>query len=77
MIAAALGVAGAIMLQPFSAIRVGEFPVVLAAGLVFLGAAILLGVSLVMHTLFAARIHPREWLRRWFAVVRFFLPGKK
>ena len=77
MIAAALGVAGAIMLQPFSGIRVGEFPVVLVTGLVFLGTAILLGISLVMHTLFAARIHPREWLRRWFAVVRFFLPGKK
>jgi len=77
MIAAALGVAGALMLQPFSGIRVGDLPVVLATGLVFVGTAILLGLSLVMHTLFAARIHPREWLRRWFAVVRFFLPGKK
>ncbi|MEC9391465.1 MAG: AarF/UbiB family protein [Myxococcota bacterium] len=77
MIAAALGVAGALLLQPFSAIAVGEFPVMLATGLIFLSTSILLGVSLVMHTLFAARIHPREWVRRWFAVVRFFLPGKK
>ena len=60
-----------------SAIAVGEFPVMLATGLIFLSTSILLGVSLVMHTLFAARIHPREWVRRWFAVVRFFLPGKK
>ena len=36
-----------------------------------------LHVSLVMHTLFAARIHPREWLRRWMAVIRFFLPGAR
>ena len=77
MIAAALGVAGALLLQPFSAIALGEFPVMLATGLIFLSTSILLGVSLVMHTLFAARIHPREWVRRWFAVVRFFLPGKK
>jgi ubiquinone biosynthesis protein len=29
--------------------------------------------GLVMHWLFAARIHPREWRRRFLAVVRFFI----
>jgi hypothetical protein len=47
------------------------------AGMALIGTSIFMGLSLVMHTLFAARIHPREWLRRWFAVLRFFLPGKK
>jgi hypothetical protein len=29
--------------------------------------------GLVMHWLFAARIHPREWYRRLRAVFRFFV----
>lgn len=77
MVAAALCVSGALMLQPYPSIVVAQFPILLGVGLVFLGTSILLGLGLTMHTLFAARIHPREWVRRWFAVLRFFLPGKK
>jgi ubiquinone biosynthesis protein len=77
MIACALGISGALLMQPFSAITVAQVPVMPVAGMVLIGTSIFMGLSLVMHTLFAARIHPREWLRRWFAVFRFFLPGKK
>lgn len=77
MIACALGISGALLMQPFSAITVAQVPVMPVAGMVLIGTSIFMGLSLVMHTLFAARIHPREWLRRWFAVLRFFLPGKK
>jgi ubiquinone biosynthesis protein len=77
MIACALGISGALLMQPFSAITVAQVPVMPVAGMALIGTSIFMGLSLVMHTLFAARIHPREWLRRWFAVLRFFLPGKK
>lgn len=77
MIVAALCVSGALMLQSYSSIAIAQFPILFGVGLVFLGVSILLGLGLTMHTLFAARIHPREWVRRWFAVLRFFLPGKK
>lgn len=77
MIACALGISGALLMQPFSTITVAQVPVMPVAGMVLIGTSIFMGLSLVMHTLFAARIHPREWLRRWFAVLRFFLPGKK
>jgi ubiquinone biosynthesis protein len=77
VIASALGIAGALMLQPFSGTAIAELPVMPLAGVIFIGTSIFMGLSLAMHTLFAARIHPREWVRRWFAVVRFFLPGKK
>ena len=70
MIAGALGVGGAMLLQPFPTISLRS------VGTTFLVISVVVSVSLVMHILFAARIHPREWLRRWFAVIRFFLPGK-
>jgi len=41
-------------------------------GLVALG----MFFGLVMHWLFAARIHPREWYRRAVAVVRFFIGNR-
>jgi hypothetical protein len=47
------------------------------AGALFVGTAMFMGMTLAMHTLFAARIHPREWVRKWIAILRFFLPGKK
>jgi ubiquinone biosynthesis protein len=76
MIAGAIGIGGALLLQPFPNISVRGVPVLLVAGGVFLSISLLVAMSLLMHTLFAARIHPREWLRRWVAVIRFFLPGK-
>jgi len=76
MIAGALGVGGAVLLQPFTATELRGIAVLPMTGTAFIVVSVVVSISLVMHTLFAARIHPREWLRRWMAVVRFFLPGR-
>ena len=76
MIAGAMGVGGAVLLQPFTGTEVRGVAVLPMTGTTFIVVSIVVSVSLVMHTLFAARIHPREWLRRWMAVIRFFLPGR-
>jgi hypothetical protein len=77
MIAVAMGVGGAVLLQPFKDISLRGTPVLPITGSVFVIVSVVVSISLMMHILFAARIHPREWLRRWFAVIRFFLPGKE
>ena len=77
MIAVAMGVGGAVLLQPFTDISLQGTPVLPITGSVFVIVSVVVSISLMMHILFAARIHPREWLRRWFAVIRFFLPGKE
>ena len=76
MIAGALGVGGAVLLQPFTGTEVSGVAVLPMTGTTFIVVSVVVSISLVMHTLFAAKIHPREWLRRWMAVVRFFLPGR-
>ena len=43
-------------------------------GTTFIVISVVVSISLVMHTLFAAVIP--VVLRRWMAVVRFFLPGR-
>jgi len=77
MIAGSLSVGGAVLLQPFTGISLRGTPVLPIAGGGFVIISAVVSISLMMHVLFAARIHPREWLRRWFAVIRFFLPGKE
>jgi len=77
MIAGALGVGGAVLLQPFTGISLQGNPLMPITGSVFLVVSVVVSISLMMHILFAARIHPREWLRRWLAVIRFFLPGRE
>jgi ubiquinone biosynthesis protein len=76
MVAGSVGLAGAILLTPFSTLTFQGFPVLAVTSAIFLGTSFLIWLGLMMHTLFAARIHPRDWLRRWFAIIRFFLPGK-
>ena len=76
MIAGSLGVAGALLLAPFSQLSYQGMPVTAVAGAIFVSTSFLMWLGLLMHTLFAARVHPREWLRRWVAIIRFFLPGK-
>jgi len=77
MIACALCLSGTILLHPYTQLGVGGFRLMPIAGAILVGTAIFMAMTLAMHTLFAARIHPREWLRRWLAILRFFLPGKK
>ena len=76
MIAGSVGLAGAFLLTPFPQLSFQGFPVLAVSGAIFLAASFLMWLGLLMHTLFAARVHPREWLRRWVAIIRFFLPGK-
>ena len=76
MIAGSLGVAGALLVAPFSQLSFQGMPVTAVSGAVFISISFLMWLGLLMHTLFAARIHPREWFRRWVAIIRFFLPGK-
>ena len=77
LIAGAVGVGGTILLSPHldTVVRGVSLSQVLGFGFIIASASLFLG--LLMHTLFAARIRPSEWLRRWFAVIRFFLPGKE
>jgi len=76
MIAGALGLAGSVLLTPFSTLTFQGVPVLAVASAIFLGTSLLIWLGLLMHTLFAARVHPRDWFRRWVAIFRFFLPGK-
>jgi ubiquinone biosynthesis protein len=76
LIAGSLGLGGAMLLAPFSNLTFQGFPVLAVTSAVFLSTSFLIWLGLLMHTLFAARIHPRDWLRRWVAIIRFFLPGK-
>lgn len=77
LIAGAIGVGGTILLSPHldTIVRGVSLSKVLGFGFIIASASLFLG--LLMHTLFAARIRPSEWLRSWFAVIRFFLPGKE
>ena len=76
MIAGSVGLAGAVLLAPFPQLSFQGFPVLAVAGATFVVVSFLMWLGLLMHTLFAARVHPRDWLRRWVAIIRFFLPGK-
>ena len=77
MIAGAVGIGGTILLSPHldAVVRGVSLSHLLGFGFIIASASLFLG--LLMHTLFAARIRPSEWLRSWFAVIRFFLPGKE
>ena len=76
MCASAAGISGAFLIAPFNKVLVQQVPVVPTLGLVLVVVSAAMFMGLVMHTLFAARIHPRDWFRRGIAVIRFFLPGK-
>ena len=71
-----VAVAGTVLLAPFSQLSFQGLPVTAVTGAIFVLVSFLMWLGLLMHTLFAARVHPREWLRRWMAIIRFFLPGK-
>jgi len=77
MCAGAAGLTGALLIVPVAtAIRIEDIPVIPIVGGLMLMFASTMFFGLVVHTVFAARIHPREWLRRALGVIRFFLPGK-
>ncbi len=72
---AALTISGAMLIAPY-AWQPWYVPInaLLGVGVVSIG-LLLLG-ALVVHYLFAARIHPREWRRRALAIIRFFLSNR-
>jgi ubiquinone biosynthesis protein len=75
--AGAAGLVGAVLILPIAQrITVEGVPVIPVMGGVMLLVSCAMFFGLVVHTAFAARIHPREWGRRAVAVVRFFMPGK-
>lgn len=77
MCAGAAGVTGALLLLPASSkLMIDKIPVLPTLGGIILLLAALMFCGLVAHTVFASRIHPREWGRRAMGVVRFFLPRK-
>ncbi len=67
-----LSVSGAVLIAPWSPEPWGV-PVlaIVGVGVSILASTMFLG--LVAHWLFATRVHPREWYRRFLAVVRFFV----
>ncbi|MAY81848.1 MAG: hypothetical protein CL930_13845 [Deltaproteobacteria bacterium] len=77
LIAGAAGISGTILLSPQleAVVRGVLLSQLLGFGFIIVSTSLFLG--LLMHTLFAARIRPSDWLRNWFAVIRFFLPGKE
>ncbi len=70
--ALALAVSGTILIASWTPMPWGVplWPI-LGFGITLIALGMFFG--LVMHWLFAARIHPREWYRRLRAVVRFFV----
>jgi len=75
--AGASAMAGATLIAPVTTSMVADdVHMVSTIGLILLLAAGVLFMGLATHALFAARVHPREWPRRMYAVVRFFLPRK-
>jgi len=78
LVAAATALAGAVLIAPVAlkvTLRdVHVVPVLGVLSLIFAGGLV---VGLVTHTVFAARVHPREWMRRAVGVIRFFLPGNR
>jgi hypothetical protein len=74
--AGAMSVSGAYLVAPYTKMLLQRIPVAPLLGVVLVCVSGAMFIGLVMHTLFAARIHPSDWIRRAFAVVRFFLPGK-
>lgn len=78
LVAVGSAITGAVMLAPLARdLTYKDVPPVPLAGAVLLTLASTLVLGLIAHTFFAARIHPKEWLKRGVSVVRFFLPGGK
>lgn len=76
LVATGTALTGAVLMAPLaSQLTFKDIPPLPILGLGLLGSAGALVAGLVGHTFFAARIHPREWIRRGAGVVRFFLPG--
>lgn len=73
--ALALAVSGTMLIAPWAPAPFGIplFPI-FGFGVCIVALGMFCG--LVMHWLFAARIHPREWRRRIVGVVRFFIGGR-
>jgi ubiquinone biosynthesis protein len=76
LVAAGTALTGAVLMAPLAQeLTFRDVPPLPIVGIILMASAAALVLGLVTHTFFAARIHPREWLRRGLAVVRFFLPG--
>jgi ubiquinone biosynthesis protein len=76
LVATGTALTGAVLMAPLaSQLTFKDIPPLPILGLGLLGSAGALVAGLVGHTFFAARIHPREWIRRGAGVVRFFLPS--
>lgn len=67
-----LSVSGAVLIAPWSPAPWGV-PLLAIAGAGVSVIALSMFMGLVGHWLFATRVHPREWYRRFLAVVRFFI----
>ncbi|MFZ5475517.1 MAG: ABC1 kinase family protein [Myxococcota bacterium] len=70
--ALALAISGAVLIAPWSPAPFGV-PVLAIIGFGVCVVALGMFLGLVVHWLFATRIHPRDWRRRMMAVVRFFI----
>ena len=78
LVTGATALTGAVLLAPLSGgVHLLDIPPIPIVGVLLLVSAGALVGGLVSHTVFASRIHPREWLRRAMAVVRFFMPGNR
>ena len=75
MCTSALAISGAILIAPWSPTPWGV-PLQALFGVVVGSTGLALFFGLVIHTLFAARIHPRELRRTAGAVLRFFMSGR-
>lgn len=72
--AASLSVSGALLLATWTPAPFG-LPLAALLGMFISTVGVVLFAGLMLHTMFAAQMHPREWLRRARAVLRFFVAG--
>lgn len=75
LLTASLALSGSLLIAPWNPMPWG-IPLQAMAGMAVATAGLALFGGLVMHYLFAARIHPREWLRGARAVLRFFIGNR-
>ncbi len=70
--ALALAVSGSVLIAPWAPAPWGV-PLLAISGFGVCGFSAVMFFGLAVHWLFATRFHPRDWRRRFLAVVRFFV----
>lgn len=72
----ALAISGAILIAPWNPAPFG-IPLLAMAGGLVVTTAMMMFLGLLLHTLVAARLHPREIVNRGLGVMRFFFGGSR